>query len=123
MPGWSDPVIQNRVRWRDGDIVVSVPAKSGTTWTMNIVHHLDSGAMVRKGKVGAANDDGVTVEISADIARIGRKILNDDAAYEWFYRGGALPRAANRRSASSRAGRAATRTSASRRKKLARHTA
>ena len=26
--------------WREGDIVVSVPGKSGTTWTMNIVHQL-----------------------------------------------------------------------------------
>jgi aryl sulfotransferase len=54
---------------------------------------LDSGAMMRKGRVGAADDDGVTPEISADIARIGREILKDDAALEWFYRGGALPRA------------------------------
>ena len=26
--------------WRDDDVVVSVPGKSGTTWTMNIVHQL-----------------------------------------------------------------------------------
>src|SRR6478735_9243346 len=42
-PGWIDPEIQSRVQWRDGDIVVSVPVKSGTTWTMNIVHQLRSG--------------------------------------------------------------------------------
>jgi aryl sulfotransferase len=35
--------MQQEVAWRDGDIVVSVPAKSGTTWTMNIVHQLRSG--------------------------------------------------------------------------------
>lgn len=29
-------------KWRDDDIVISVPAKSGTTWTMNIVHQLRS---------------------------------------------------------------------------------
>lgn len=40
---WVDPEIQQRVDWRDGDIVVSVPVKSGTTWTMNIVHQLRSG--------------------------------------------------------------------------------
>jgi hypothetical protein len=40
---WVNPAIQQRVAWRDGDIVVSVPMKSGTTWTMNIVHQLRSG--------------------------------------------------------------------------------
>jgi aryl sulfotransferase len=40
---WSDPGIQSAIQWRDGDIVVSVPVKSGTTWTMNIVHQLRSG--------------------------------------------------------------------------------
>ena len=69
---------------------------------------LDSGAMMRKGRVGAAKDDGVTLEISADVARIGRGILKDGAALEWFYRGGALPRAvkprmARRRTAKPRA--------------------
>jgi len=28
---------------RDGDVVISVPVKSGTLWTMNIVHQLRSG--------------------------------------------------------------------------------
>ncbi len=42
-PPWIDASIQQQVEWRDGDIVVSVPAKSGTTWTMNIVHQLRSG--------------------------------------------------------------------------------
>jgi hypothetical protein len=40
---WIDPEIQQQVEWRDGDIVVSVPVKSGTTWTMNIVHQLRAG--------------------------------------------------------------------------------
>jgi hypothetical protein len=40
---WSDPTIQQAMAWRDGDIVVSVPPKSGTTWTMNIVHQLREG--------------------------------------------------------------------------------
>ena len=43
---WSDPLIQQQMRWRDGDIVVSVPPKSGTTWTMNIVHQLREGGDV-----------------------------------------------------------------------------
>lgn len=42
-PGWVDPEIQKLVEWRDGDIICSVPGKSGTTWTMNIVHQLRSG--------------------------------------------------------------------------------
>ncbi len=40
---WVNPEIQHLVAWRDGDIVVSVPVKSGTTWMMNIVHQLRSG--------------------------------------------------------------------------------
>ncbi|HLT39015.1 MAG TPA: sulfotransferase domain-containing protein, partial [Enhygromyxa sp.] len=40
---WLNQEIQQKVRWRDGDIVVSVPPKSGTTWTMNIVHQLRTG--------------------------------------------------------------------------------
>ncbi len=40
---WIDPEIQQCVAWRDGDIVISVPVKSGTTWTMNIVHQLRTG--------------------------------------------------------------------------------
>jgi len=40
---WIHPEIQQDVIWRDGDIVISVPAKSGTTWTMNIVHQLIMG--------------------------------------------------------------------------------
>jgi len=39
-PGWINTTIQKQIAWRDGDVVVSVPPKSGTTWTMNIVHQL-----------------------------------------------------------------------------------
>jgi sulfotransferase family protein len=42
-PPWLDETIQKKIGWRDGDVVVSVPAKSGTTWAMNIVHQLRSG--------------------------------------------------------------------------------
>jgi len=42
-PPWINDTIQQQIKWRDGDIVVSVPPKSGTTWTMNIVHQLRSG--------------------------------------------------------------------------------
>jgi len=42
-PPWINPTMQQRIEWRDGDIVISVPGKSGTTWAMNIVHQLRSG--------------------------------------------------------------------------------
>lgn len=42
-PPWIQPAIQEQIEWRDGDIVISVPAKSGTTWTMNIVYQLLTG--------------------------------------------------------------------------------
>ncbi len=40
---WIDVETQGRVEWRDGDVIVSVPPKSGTTWMMNIVHQLRTG--------------------------------------------------------------------------------
>ncbi|MEX0943290.1 MAG: sulfotransferase domain-containing protein [Pseudomonadales bacterium] len=40
---WIDPAMQQRIEWRDRDIVISVPIKSGTTWTMNIVYQLLTG--------------------------------------------------------------------------------
>lgn len=40
---WFDIELQQHMQWRDGDIICSVPAKSGTTWVMNIVHQLRSG--------------------------------------------------------------------------------
>lgn len=42
-PPWINVAIHQQMRWRDGDIVVSVPPKSGTTWMMNIVHQLRTG--------------------------------------------------------------------------------
>ena len=42
-PPWLNPEIQKGVVARDGDIWMAVPAKSGTNWTMNIVHQLLTG--------------------------------------------------------------------------------
>lgn len=42
-PPFIQPGIQPLIKWRDGDVVISVPPKSGTTWTMNIVHQLLTG--------------------------------------------------------------------------------
>ena len=36
MVQWFDPPLQTKVKHRPGDTVIAVPAKSGTTWTMNI---------------------------------------------------------------------------------------
>eukprot|EP00211_Chloroparvula_japonica_P017142 CAMPEP_0119148226 /NCGR_PEP_ID=MMETSP1310-20130426/41517_1 /TAXON_ID=464262 /ORGANISM="Genus nov. species nov., Strain RCC2339" /LENGTH=303 /DNA_ID=CAMNT_0007140251 /DNA_START=119 /DNA_END=1030 /DNA_ORIENTATION=- len=40
IPGWLNLEIQTKVTYRPGDVVVSVPIKSGTTWTMNIVYQV-----------------------------------------------------------------------------------
>jgi len=42
---WINEYAQAQVKWRDGDIVISVPPKSGTTWTMTIVHQLREGGV------------------------------------------------------------------------------
>jgi hypothetical protein len=52
---------------------------------------LDPGAMIRKGQVGASREDGVTPEMSAEIADLGRMIVTDPRALDWAYRGGPLP--------------------------------
>ncbi len=42
-PPWIDPSMQTHLQWRDDDILIAVPPKSGTTWSMNIVHQLLTG--------------------------------------------------------------------------------
>ena len=42
-PPWINTKAQKLIRYRDDDIVISVPPKSGTTWTMNIVYQLING--------------------------------------------------------------------------------
>jgi hypothetical protein len=53
---------------------------------------LEQGAMVRKGKAGAAHEDGMTAEISAHMRAVGSRILTDAAALRWLYEGGEVPR-------------------------------
>tara|TARA_B100000945_G_C20397147_1_gene605430 strand:- start:480 stop:1550 length:1071 start_codon:yes stop_codon:yes gene_type:complete len=43
MVKWFQTSLQEKVNYKSGDIIVSVPAKSGTTWTMNIIHQIRSG--------------------------------------------------------------------------------
>jgi hypothetical protein len=49
---------------------------------------LDSGAMIRKGKAGAAKDDGVTDAMSAELLATGAEFLDDPDARRWLYLGG-----------------------------------
>lgn len=43
MTNWFFPLLQKEVEYRAGDTIIAVPAKSGTTWTMNIFHQLRTG--------------------------------------------------------------------------------
>ena len=52
---------------------------------------LKPGSMMRKGRAGAARDEGVTPQMGAEIARIGEAVLGDRAALEWIYAGGSVP--------------------------------
>lgn len=55
------------------------------------VQALESGAMIRKGKTGAAREDGMTEEIAAQLRSFGSRIVTDPGAMSWLYEGGALP--------------------------------
>jgi aryl sulfotransferase len=59
--------------------------------TVGEVPPLDSGAMLRKGQVGGSAEDGITPEISATLAGIGRNLIDDEAALDWLYHGGPVP--------------------------------
>lgn len=52
---------------------------------------LEAGAMVRKGKLGAAHEDGMTAAIANEVRAFGSRILSDPAALTWLYEGGKLP--------------------------------
>ena len=51
---------------------------------------LENGAMIRKGQVGAAKEDGMNEEISAHLLSIGQQICPDPEALNWLYKGGEL---------------------------------
>jgi aryl sulfotransferase len=55
------------------------------------VQPLASGAMIRKGKTGAAREDGMTDQIAAELRVFGSRIVSDPAVLHWLYEGGALP--------------------------------
>ena len=52
---------------------------------------LKPGAMVRKGKSGAAGEDGMTPTIAEHRRALGSTLCPNDAALRWFYEGGPLP--------------------------------
>lgn len=54
---------------------------------------LDSGGMIRKGAVGKAEEDGMTPEIAADIAKWAKMMVPDDEAREWLFKGGPIDKA------------------------------
>jgi len=51
---------------------------------------LERGSMVRKGKAGAAHEDGMTPEIASHLRAFGSHILTDPSAMKWFYEGGKI---------------------------------
>jgi hypothetical protein len=54
------------------------------------VRLLEPGGMMRKGKAGAAREDGMTDEIAEHLHAAGSKIVRDEAALAWLYRGGTI---------------------------------
>lgn len=59
--------------------------------TITAVPILQSGAMIRKGRLGRAADDGMTPEISEHLRATGRQLCPNADALEWLYDGGPLP--------------------------------
>jgi len=51
---------------------------------------IENGGMVRKGNAGAASEDGMTPEISADIHSWAEKMMPDAAARDWMFHGGPI---------------------------------
>jgi Sulfotransferase domain len=52
------------------------------------VRVLESGGMMRKGKIGASREDGMTEEIAPLVRAAGSQIVRDEAALAWMYSGG-----------------------------------
>lgn len=55
------------------------------------VQVLETGAMMRKGKTGTADEDGMTRDIAAHLRDFGSRILTEPSAMTWLYDGDALP--------------------------------
>jgi len=51
---------------------------------------LTPGGMMRKGKTGAAKEDGVTPAMSEELRSLGAQLLTDERAMRWLYEGGSL---------------------------------
>lgn len=59
--------------------------------SMSHVRVIEDHGMVRKGVSGHQHEDGITEEISQDLAARGREVLTDEVAFKWLYEGGPLP--------------------------------
>jgi len=55
------------------------------------VQILEKHGMLRRGVSGLQHEDGITEEISRDLAARGREVLTDEVAFKWHYEGGPLP--------------------------------
>ena len=53
---------------------------------------LNPGAMVRKGKLGAQAEDGMTPAISQKITQMAEQFVPDAAARKWLFEGGPIPK-------------------------------
>ena len=61
------------------------------TFPRAVVPILETGAMIRNGKTGAAHEDGMTSEIAGQLRAFGSRIVTDPVALAWLYEGGPLP--------------------------------
>ena len=61
------------------------------TFPHAVVPVLEAGAVIRRGKTGAAHEDGMTDEIAGKLRAFGSKIVTDPVALQWLYEGGPLP--------------------------------
>jgi len=52
---------------------------------------MNDGAMVRNGKIGSAEKDGMSAAQKEEILATGKNILGDNAVLKWFYEGGEMP--------------------------------
>ena len=52
------------------------------------VRVLEAGGMIRRGKMGASREDGMTDQIAHHLRTVGADIVRDEAALRWMYAGG-----------------------------------
>ena len=95
-PSWINEYVENKIDYRDGDIIISVPPKSGTTWTMNIVHQIRNGGdpnfkdiYIEVPWLGFLEEPGITTEELVD--RINKMSYNRRRAFKTHSEIGKIP--------------------------------